>query len=146
MFSFWDKFCYILICSFPFSFKRRDGDGNLSFLLLAGSRPQQPIFDTVAARRSVWSGEQESCKLTLNKNHQAHPIRKAQEHAWLLQFLCWSQCFFLHDPSKSNKTNNVLYANGDHESTYFDEVLPSYILKNASSNALKRQPSVSLFN
>ena len=50
--------------------------------------------------------------------------------------------FFLHDPSKSNKTNNVSYVNGDHESTHFYEVLPSCISKNTSSNVSKRPPAV----
>ena len=144
MFSFWDKFCYILICSFPFSFR---GRRRHSFLSLARRIKAATAYFRHGCRSSFGLIRRTRIvQVTLNKNHQAHPIRKAQEHAWLLQFLCWSQCFFLHDPSKSNKTNNVLYANGDHESTYFDEVLPSYILKNASSNALKRQPSVRLFN
>ena len=49
--------------------------------------------------------------------------------------------FFLHDPSKSNKTNNVSYVNGDHESTHFYELLPSCSSKNTSSNASKRPPA-----
>ena len=48
--------------------------------------------------------------------------------------------FFMIHQSRS-KTNNVAYANGDHESTHFYELLPSCSSKNTPSNASKRPPA-----